>query len=160
MKKKKLTKKHIIDFLYTYNQSYSKSKIEEIINYFIIFFQGALKKGYTLEIRGLGTFSVKTIPAREQAWNINNKKGLLNNNNCEQRKYFPECRSVRFKPSITLRELLNEKESEDVNKEEIKDVFIPTTTDLNLLENATDEERKEALNLILDEAKTKNSMFD
>jgi len=158
MKKKRFTKKDIVSYIYDNNKwsLTSKTDIERIINLFIDFFKNTLVFDFTIELRGLGIFSVKTIPAREQAWNINKNRILLNNSHKEPRIKFPESKSVRFKPSVTLRKIINEKKMQDENGSR------PTTTSLKRLKNATKEEINEALNLLLNKAKpmTKKDEFN
>ena len=110
MKKKRFTRK---DFVYNlFNNSEwsfnSKAEVERILNLFIKEFQLSLATDHVIEIRGIGTFSVKTIPAREQAWKLNKDRLLWENNHPEDRIKFSECISVRFKPSSTLRKIIKE----------------------------------------------------
>jgi nucleoid DNA-binding protein len=149
MKNKRFTKKDIVRYIFDNNKwsSTSKADIERTINLFIDFFQIELACDCTIELRGLGTFSIKTIKERERVWKLKYDK-------CEQLKFIPERKSVRFKPSITLRKLLNKQKQEEQNKKnEVKDASKPAETDLNPLKNATKEEIKEAIYLISEEAK-------
>jgi len=165
MKKKRFTKKDFVEILYEQKKEIITSKIaaEEVMNLFIKIFQFALTSNYTIEVRGLGTFSIKTIPERNQAWNINKNKLLLNNNHKEKIIKLPKINSISYKPSITLRKKINEKKTQDESKKnEVKNGSKPASTSLNHLENATKEEINKALNLLLDEAKsmTKKDEFN
>jgi len=96
----------------------NKSELLEIMRLFIIYFQQALRNGYDVDLRGMGIFSIKKIPAREQAWNVNKGRRLFNNKHKEARIKFPPTNSVRYKPSITLRKILNAPKPETVIRDE------------------------------------------
>jgi nucleoid DNA-binding protein len=91
------------------NSNLNKAEINEIVNLIFTFFHYGLDTQHVIEVRSFGKFSVKIIPAHRQAWNINKGRKLLNNKSQEFFKYIPEIKSVNFKPSITLKNLLNKK---------------------------------------------------
>jgi len=99
---------------------FKKSDFLIYMNSFIYYFQQALINGYTVDLRGIGVFSIKKIPAREQAWNVNKGRRLFINNHNEPRIKFPPTNSVRYKPSIKLRKLINEPKPETILKKEVK----------------------------------------
>jgi nucleoid DNA-binding protein len=154
MKDDKITK---IDFIEILQKKVgyiikNKNKANEIFNTIIEIFQRALSSNYTIELRGFGTFSIKTILEHKRAWKLKYDK-------CVQRKTIPESKSVIFKPSKTLLKIINEKEPQNVNKKnEVKNASKPTKTDLNILKNSI----KEEINLISEEAKRipKNDIFN
>jgi len=155
MNKKRYTKKDIIKCMLENSDwsSLSEAEIERTINNFIFFVRILVAYGFIVDIRGLGVFSPKTIPECEQAWNINKGRLLLNNNHKGARIKFPARKTVSFKPSQTFRKIIIEIDQEVNAKKEVKNTSKPVTNYIKNLENATQEELKEAVNLITEEAK-------
>jgi len=114
MKDDKITKIDFIEILQKKVGYIIKNKNEanKIFNTIIEIFQRALSSNYTIELRGFGTFSIKTIPEHERVWKLKYDK-------CVQEKTIPEYKSVKFKPTNTLLEKINEKEPQDVKKNEV-----------------------------------------
>ena len=110
MEIKKLIRKDLADWIYE-NQTnlfyrINKSDADRIINHFIDFFQENLPKGYKIEIRGFGTFYVKTLKATVKTIPV--KEGPFYHPKEKKKKVnIEERKTVKFIPSTLLREYVN-----------------------------------------------------
>jgi nucleoid DNA-binding protein len=163
MEAKRYGKKDFIKDIFE-NDNVSEFKKSEILNFlhsFIFYFQQALKNGYVVELRGIGIFSIKKIPARKQKWNVNKGRRLINNKHQDLIIFFPATNSVRFKPSINLRKLINELKSETVLRKEVKFRKKKSTSldekfpnNLTIINNVSLVEIKEAVKSIVKNKET------
>lgn len=109
MEMKKLIRKDLADWIY-YNQDtlhyrINKQNADRIARLFIVFFQEKLAQGYKIEIRGFGTFFVKTLKSTVKTIlgrGLNNPKGKKIIIKVKERK------NVKFIPSTILRGYVNE----------------------------------------------------
>ena len=105
MGKKKFVRKDMAAWLFK-NQGYeglNKSDADRMARRFIECIQEALSGGYTVELRGLGTFSIKTLPATTKT--IPNP--TPRNKSRKQTVQVKERKTVHFKPSSILRVRVN-----------------------------------------------------
>ena len=93
-----MSRPEIIKKLKQKNSKLNQSQIELIIDTFCENITKALKDGKKIELRGFGSFFIKTIKENYSARNP--KTGEL--------IYVPEKNKVRFKPSKNLKKLINE----------------------------------------------------
>ena len=117
MKEKKFTRKDMADWLHQNRGQISKDvyinkgDTDKMAICFIECLRDVLSQGYTIELRGLGTFSVKDIPSGK-AWNIN--KGTLNSKNCKDDFItYRSRKTVQFNPAGSLLDIVNNPEPED-----------------------------------------------
>lgn len=103
--KAKKTKSDIIDSMYRDNEDYQLKQIKAVTDLFVNAVSEALKGGTNVEIRGLGTFEVVPVKAR----NVRNPK------TGEIIKVSSHCK-VRFKPSKDLKDSLKTKKPKTIGK--------------------------------------------
>ena len=100
MSKKTFVKSDIVKDLQGHFQKIPNNNVEHIIESIFKYLSNALSEGRNIEIRGLGTFNVKKMPARNAR---NPKTGEKVNT--------PEKKTIHFKMSKDLfKKLNNEKE--------------------------------------------------
>jgi len=107
MERKKFIRENVAAWLVE-NQSYeglNKSAADRIARLFIECIQDALSKGYAVELRGLGTFTVKDLPAEIKTVPINSRFTAAKKKtvNVKARK------TVSFRPAAGLKGLINKK---------------------------------------------------
>jgi len=147
MEKKRLNKKDMVNAIYeTSNMSkLSKAEIKRTINSVIDFITSWLSHGYTIELRGLGIFSVRKIPEHKRRYKLKYDK-------IEKEKVIPERYVVIFKSSITLLIEINKKTPQDKNKQnEVKKSSNP----ISIIDNSNKEDVEKALNEILEDPEKK-----
>tara|TARA_B100000035_G_scaffold313146_1_gene326172 strand:+ start:1840 stop:2121 length:282 start_codon:yes stop_codon:yes gene_type:complete len=93
-----LSRKQLIKQLKDKNPKLNQSELETVLDIFSKSIFDALKKGYSVEIRGLGRWFCKKL--RE---NFNARNPSTNN-----LIYKPERVKVRFRPAKKLKEIINE----------------------------------------------------
>tara|TARA_B100001093_G_scaffold449953_1_gene456444 strand:+ start:337 stop:618 length:282 start_codon:yes stop_codon:yes gene_type:complete len=93
-----LSRKKLIIQLKEKNPQLTKSQIENIIDNFSEAISNALKRGNTIEIRGLGRWYIKKLKENFNARNPATNEII----------YKPERLKVRFKSSRNLKKIINE----------------------------------------------------
>ena len=93
-----MSRKQLIKQLKDKNPKLNQSELETVLDIFSKSIFDALKKGYSVEIRGLGRWFCKKL--RE---NFNARDPSTNN-----LIYKPERVKVRFRPAKKLKEIINE----------------------------------------------------
>ncbi len=93
-----MSRKQLIKQLKDKNPKLNQSELETVLDIFSKSIFDALKKGYSVEIRGLGRWFCKKL--RE---NFNARNPSTNN-----LIYKPERVKVRFRPAKKLKEIINE----------------------------------------------------
>ena len=91
-------RKKLIKQLKEKNLQLTKSQIENIIDNFTEAISNELKQGNTIEIRGLGRWSIKKLKENFSARNPATNEII----------YKPERLKVRFKSSKNLKKIINE----------------------------------------------------
>ena len=79
------------------NKNLSKYLLQELLDSFFKNISNSLEKGNNVEIRSLGTFSIKKMQEKRNARNP--KTGEI--------IYIPKKNKARFKPSKKLKEMIN-----------------------------------------------------
>ena len=69
MEKEKLTKAEMVDNIHTENPNLAKGDIQQSVDGFIEEINKGLEDGKTIELRGLGTFELRTVKGRPTARN-------------------------------------------------------------------------------------------
>ena len=69
MEKEKLTKAEMVDNIHTENPNLAKGDIQQSVDGFIEEINRGLEDGKTIELRGLGTFELRTVKGRPTARN-------------------------------------------------------------------------------------------
>ena len=93
-----MSRKKLIIQLKEKNPQLTKSQIENIIDNFCEAVSSALKRGNTIEIRGLGRWYIKKLKENFNARNPATNEII----------YKPERHKVRFKSSKNLKKIINE----------------------------------------------------
>jgi nucleoid DNA-binding protein len=119
--KKKHIRKDIANWLYqnrrhiSQDVRISRGDTDKMAICFIECLRDVLSQGCTIELRGLGTFSVKDIPSGK-AWNIN-KRTLNSKNRKDDYIAYQGRKTVHFHPSDSLLDFVNNSKT-DVRKED------------------------------------------
>ena len=92
-----MSRKKLIQQLKQKNSQLNQSELTSIIDIFTESISEALKKGHSIEIRGLGRWNCKTIKENFNARNPANNELL----------YKPERTKIRFKASKKLSKIIN-----------------------------------------------------
>tara|TARA_A100001015_G_scaffold80787_1_gene89477 strand:+ start:3691 stop:3972 length:282 start_codon:yes stop_codon:yes gene_type:complete len=92
-----LSRKKLIQQLKQKNSQLNQSELTSIIDIFTESISEALKKGHSIEIRGLGRWNCKTIKENFNARNPATNELL----------YKPERTKIRFKASKKLSKIIN-----------------------------------------------------
>ena len=93
-----MSRKKLIKQLKEKNSHLNQSEIETIIDIFSKNISNSLKKGNSVEIRGLGRFYVKKLKEKVNARNPATNELI----------YKPERIKVRFRPAKKLKQIINE----------------------------------------------------
>jgi len=119
MENKKLIRKDLANWIYENQDNLfykiNKQDSDRIVLQFIDFLQEKLSQGYKIEIRGFGTFYIKTLKPTVKTIPIK-KYGYARQKTLKQKVQVKERKTVKFIPSTILREYVNPESHIDEKK--------------------------------------------